>query len=382
MPSSGLPARTFSASIVSSAAVASSERAEQHSEKRPPIACNHRFMSHLRTSFEKHATLAHPGRPERCRSAPAPSTPDGAPGPRTQRRTPAIHAGSALALAAMLACVSGGANLGTADSQQLNASLRRVDAPTAPLERDALATIAGAGTERIELAVVFPPGLDPARPHPILITQVTADARSNVAALNAYVPAALEHGYVALTAQATPWPDAGHDTILHRYASIRAALRWLASEIPGSERWPIVLAGFSGGAKISQALAFSLMLEQRRVVGVFLGGCNEDHSRVLLGEFPSVEEPFSAIAYYLSVGRDDRIAPPASVRAVAASLRAAGAGAVELSVYAGEHRLDARDLSRALRWFHTRLEQPDTRPGPPLAAPRSHAIDNAHAPTG
>ena len=311
-------------------------------------------MSHLRTSFEKHATRTHAGRPERCRGAQAPSTPDGAASPRERRRARVKHAGYGLALAALLACVPGETNLGTAQPRQLNASLRQLEVPTEPLERDALAASAGAGTDRVELAVAFPPELDRAHPHPILITQVTAETRSNVAALSAYVPAALEHGYVALTAQAQPWPHAGHDTILHRYASVRAALRWLAGEIPGSERWPIVLAGFSGGAKISQALAFSLMLEQRRVAGVFLGGCNEDHSRVLLREFPSVARPFSQLAYYLSVGREDRIAPPASVRAVADSLRAAGAGTVELSIHPGEHRLDAQDLSRALRWLHPR----------------------------
>lgn len=258
----------------------------------------------------------------------------------------------------LIACVPGKTSGAPHQLLQVHPRVRQLEVPTERLERDALATIAGVGTERVEVAVAFPPGLDPARPHPILITQVTADARSNIGALSAYVPAALEHGYVALTAQAKPWPAAGHDTILHRYASLRAALRWLAGEMPGSERWPIVLAGFSGGAKISQALAFSALLEQRPVAGVFLGGCNEDHSRVLLQQFPSVARSFSRLAYYLSVGRDDRIAPPASVRAVAASLRAAGAEAVELSVHAGEHRLDPRDLSRALRWFGAQLERP------------------------
>jgi hypothetical protein len=44
---------------------------------------------------------------------------------------------------------------------------------------------------------------------------------------------------------------------MHRYASVRAALRWLASEVPQSEGWPIVVVGFSGGAKVRQILAFS-----------------------------------------------------------------------------------------------------------------------------
>jgi predicted esterase len=311
-------------------------------------------MSHHSTSFEAHATPAHVERPERCRSSSAPSTPDGALQPRLRRRARTSHA-TCLALATVLACAPRGTDDGTRQPRQLNASLRHLHVPTAPLERDALATIAGVRTDRVELAVALPPTIGTAQTHPILVAQVTADARSNVDALSAYAPAALEQGYVVLTAQATPWPAAGHDTVLHRYASLRAALRWLAGELPGSEHWPIVLAGFSGGAKISQVLAFSSMLERRRVLGVFLGGCNEDHSRVLLGEFPSLAEPFSHIAYYLSVGREDRIAPPDSVRDVASSLRAAGAGAVEVSVHAGEHRLDARDLSRALRWFRSRL---------------------------
>jgi len=37
-------------------------------------------------------------------------------------------------------------------------------------------------------------------------------------------------------------------------------------------------------AKISQVLAFSLSLEGRRVAGMYQGGCNEDHTRVLLAE--------------------------------------------------------------------------------------------------
>jgi predicted esterase len=112
-----------------------------------------------------------------------------------------------------------------------------------------------------------------------------------------------------------------------------------------------VLAGFSGGAKISQVLAFSLTLEGRRVAGVFLGGCNEDHSQLLLREFPAAKERFSHIAFFLSGGEEDRIAPPAAVRDVADNLRRSGVQRLELSLHRGGHRLDRRDLSKALRWL-------------------------------
>jgi predicted esterase len=94
-----------------------------------------------------------------------------------------------------------------------------------------------------------------------------------------------------------------------------------------------------------------LSLEGRRVAGVFLGGCNEDHSRLLLREYPALEERFSQMAFFLSVGEEDRIAPPAAVREVAGHLRRSGAQRLELSVHRGGHRLDAQDLDKALRWL-------------------------------
>lgn len=224
---------------------------------------------------------------------------------------------------------------------------------TLPLERAALAEIRSIDAERVALAVGFPKGFEPARSYPILVTQVTANhRRSNIEELARYAPTALELGYVVLTAQSVRWPARDEDdTIVHRYASLRAALRWLGREAPGSAGWPVVVAGFSGGAKISQALAFSLMLEQRRVLGVFLGGCNEDHSHVLLGEFPALRERFAQVAFFLSAGEQDAIAPPAAVGSVAQQLRASGARHVEVATHARGHYLDTQHLGRALRWF-------------------------------
>jgi predicted esterase len=257
---------------------------------------------------------------------------------------------------AIALCACGTTSAGT-PPRLPDAALRRVETSTVPFESAALAELPSMRSDRVELAVAFPDRFDAAQQHPILITQVTADrARSNIDELPAYAPTALAAGYVVLTAQGIPWPTtAQSDTLAHRYASVRAALRWLAGEVPQSERWPIVLAGFSGGAKISQVLAFSLTLDGRRVAGVFLGGCNEDHSRLLLGEFPTVKDRFSQIAFFLSVGEEDRIAPPDSVREVAEHLRRSGVQRLELSVHRGGHRLDVRDLSKALGWLRARL---------------------------
>lgn len=266
-----------------------------------------------------------------------------------------------IVLCAVAAWACGAANHGSPRPAERDERVRHVEVPTEPVERAALADVSAIRSDRVELGVAFPPGFNPAQQHPILITQVTADHyRSNISELGAYAAAALEQGYVVMTAQGIPWPeDPSDDTLIHRYASVRAALRWLAGEAPQSKLWPIVIAGFSGGAKISQVLAFSLTLEHRRVAGVFLGGCNEDHSRVLLREYPSVRESFSQIAFFLSAGTDDRIAPPASVRSVAEHLRGSGVKRLELSEHPGGHRLDTRDLSRALRWFKTQIDHAD-----------------------
>jgi predicted esterase len=261
----------------------------------------------------------------------------------------------ALCAAVLWAC---GAGTSSAPSRtEPVAGLRRVEIATLPIERSALAELPTLSPDRVELAVAFPNAFDPTQEHPILITQVTADRfRSNIDELPMYAPAALADGYVVLTAQGIPWPQGeGSDNLMHRYVSVRAALRWLAGEIPQSERWPIVIAGFSGGAKISQVLAVSLMLEQRRVAGVFLGGCNEDHSGLLLGQYPAVKDRFSHIAFFLSAGRQDRIATLEAVHSVADGLRRSGVEQLELSVHPGGHQLDKQDLSKALHWFQAQL---------------------------
>lgn len=288
--------------------------------------------------------------------------PNRSPRPRVGERAPVVRALAAcelsmrtVAVAAFTLCACA-TSAGMLPAPPRRPDLRHLQAPTVPVEQTALAEMPATRSDAVELAVAFPEHFDPAREYPILITQVTSNpGRSNVAEVEAYAPTARALGYVVLTAQAIPWPTIDQsDTLAQRYASVRAALRWLAREVPASERWPIVLAGFSGGAKISQVLAFSLSLEGRRVAGMYLGGCNEDHSRVLLAEFPTVKERLSQMAIYLSVGEEDRIAPPSAVREVADHLRRSGVQHVELSVHRGGHRLDPRELSKALRWLRAR----------------------------
>jgi hypothetical protein len=267
----------------------------------------------------------------------------------------------ALAVCVLAGCASGGSGVrssappGSAESQQVK--VRRVEVATSPEEGAALAQLRALRSDRVEVALALPEHFDAAREHPVLLTQVTADAyRPNIAELSEYAPIALAQGYVVLTAQGIPWPrGTGGDTLLHRFVTASAGLRWLSSEIPQSAAWPIVIAGFSGGAKISQVLAVSLLLERRPVAGVFLGGCNEDHSPLLLARYPAVKERFSHIAFFLSAGNDDNIAPLSAVRAVAEGLQRSGVERLQLSEHPGGHRLSPRELDKGLRWLREQI---------------------------
>ncbi|HVZ32802.1 MAG TPA: hypothetical protein VG963_10270 [Polyangiaceae bacterium] len=276
---------------------------------------------------------------------------------RGWRRARRWLAWRALVVSVLAGCASGGSGVRSSAPPELAAhqqvKVRRVEVATSPEERAALAQIPALRSDRVEVALAVPEHFDAAHAYPILLTQVTADAyRPNIAELGEYAPIALARGYVVLTAQGIPWPrGTGGDTLLHRFVTASAGLRWLTGEIPQSAAWPIVIAGFSGGAKISQVLAVSLLLERRPVAGVFLGGCNEDNSPVLLAQYPAVRERFSHIAFFLSAGNEDNIAPLSAVRAVAEGLQRSGVERLRLSEHPGGHRLSPRDLDKGLGWL-------------------------------
>lgn len=119
-------------------------------------------------------------------------------------------------------------------------------------------------------------------PWPILIISATVDA-SNIELLHAYKEAALAAGWVILAADAPAKPK--EDNTDRRLALIDAALDYLAAHWPDSKNWPSAAGGFSGDAKRSGFVAGWLMKQQRRVLGILMGGCNEDTATMALDRF-------------------------------------------------------------------------------------------------
>lgn len=254
---------------------------------------------------------------------------------------------------ALVACADTPAVITDKNRESGTSNVTIVQIPTLPDERKILSTLPSLDPNLVEVAVAFPERFDPDKRYPVLITQVTVDRYlPNIENMEAYRETALANGYVVLTAQGKPWPATmEEDTRQHRYVSLRAALRWLEQQYPASRDWPLVLAGFSGGAKMVQPLAAVLLAENRHVIGLFLGGCNEEFTGEIMKTFPQVRDAYASMDFFLSAGGNDIIAPPRVVRRVARRLEKAGAENVYFSRYHGGHDLNTNDLDKALKWF-------------------------------
>jgi hypothetical protein len=206
------------------------------------------------------------------------------------------------------------------------------------------------GYEIGEAAIALPAGFDPETPHPILVTCVTGDRHlSNIEEMDKYWPTAIKEGWVVVTGWADPHPK--RDTKGYRRAVTVAALRKLAEFIPESTAWPIAVGGFSGGAKNSALIAAYLQQEDYRIIGLFMGGCNQDMaSRVMRRTSPD-KKAFSRIPIFLSTGEDDQISTPEDAVNVMNSLKKSGFAHVKAETYPGAHRLHTGHLPEALGWF-------------------------------
>ena len=96
--------------------------------------------------------------------------------------------------------------------------------------------------------------------------------------------------------------------------------------------------------------AANMMRQQDTVIGVFMGGCNEDRATTGL-ELSRPGPKFLDVPMFLSNGRQDSIAGPAEGQKVKALMEQTGFRNVRLEIYNGPHRLDTNQLRAALEWF-------------------------------
>jgi len=202
----------------------------------------------------------------------------------------------------------------------------------------------------IKGAIAIPPRFHLRTPWPILIVSVPSGG-SSTKAVQGYTNIAFRQGWVVLAGDG-PSVTVEEDTVQWGWAMLSSVLDHVTRSWPPTKPWPVACAGFSGGAKRSGTVAAAMMKEGYHVIGIFMGGCNED--RASLGwQLYQPGERFKQMPIFLSNGASDPIAGPQPAAAVANSMRQNGFTKLRVETYGGGHRLNDEHLRLALEWFQS-----------------------------
>ncbi len=195
-----------------------------------------------------------------------------------------------------------------------------------------------------------PANFDPRKSWPVLVPCSTSDfKRQNRDDLvQFYQRVGLAEGWVLLAGDGPQ--HARNDTAAWRLAMTLAAIDALHNSFPGSEKWPMACAGFSGGAKGAGSIAPVLARNGCRIIGIYLTGVNQDY---LSGGYARSQPgtDFLSTPIYVSAGHDDRIATLEQQYDVAGSIKRTGFNRVRIGTFRGGHEVNDAQTSIALRWF-------------------------------
>ena len=195
-----------------------------------------------------------------------------------------------------------------------------------------------------------PANFDPRKSWPVLVPCSTSDfKRQNRNDLvQFYRRVGLAEGWVLLAGDGPQ--NARNDIAAWRGAMTLAAIHALHRSFPGSEKWPIACAGFSGGGKGVGYVAPLLARNGCRISGIYMTGANEDH---LSDGYARIQPgaDFLNTAIYISAGRDDRIATVEQQYAVAGLIQRTGFHRMRIGTFHGGHEVNDAQTSIALRWF-------------------------------
>ena len=252
-----------------------------------------------------------------------------------------LHAGSVAAIAGSL--TFGGVAFSPG-------STVKADVPLSAQEKS-LATQGGNVVPHNAVAMLATPSnFDPRKSWPVLVVCSTSDfKRQNRDDLvDFYRRVGLAEGWLVLAGDG-PQP-ARHDTGAWRGAMTLAAINALHRSFPGSDKWPIACAGFSGGGKGVGLVAPLLAKNGSRVSGIYITGANQDqlsegYARVAPGA------SFLNTPVYISAGRDDRIATVEQQYNVAGSIKRTGFQRMKIGTFHGGHEANDAQTSIALHWF-------------------------------
>jgi len=252
-----------------------------------------------------------------------------------------LHAGSVAATAGSLTFA------GVAFSP---GSTVKANVPLSAQEKSLAAQGGNAVPPNAVAMLATPSNFDPGKSWPVLVVCSTSDfKRQNRDDLvDFYRRVGLAGGWVLLAGDG-PQP-ARKDTGAWRGAMTLAAIDALHRSFPGSDKWPIACAGFSGGGKGVGLVAPLLAKNGSRVAGIYITGANADQ----LSEGYARVGPgagFLMTPVYISAGRDDRIATVEQQYNVAGSIKRTGFQRMKIGTFHGGHEVNDAQTSIALGWF-------------------------------
>jgi hypothetical protein len=195
-----------------------------------------------------------------------------------------------------------------------------------------------------------PANFDPRKSWPVLVICSTSDfKRQNRNDLvQFYRIVGLHEDWVLLAGDGPQ--NARNDTAAWRGAMTLAAVAALHHSFPGSEKWPVACAGFSGGGKGVGYVAPLLAKNGCRLAGIYITGANEDH---LSDGYARIQPggSFLNTPIYISAGHDDRIATVEQQYTVAGSIKRTGFNRMRIGTFRGGHEVNDGQTSVALSWF-------------------------------
>lgn len=202
------------------------------------------------------------------------------------------------------------------------------------------------------VGVAVPDRFDPSRPCRVLVVSATSDGNaSSIDHARQYMKEALARGWVVMAADGPNGETPAKHSNTWRWSLLRAGLEEMQRAWPLSHSWSYATAGFSGGAKRSGYIAALLAEADYPVIGMFLGGCNQDMASEGLKDYGPKRSTFLRVPIFISNGTEDKVSTVQHAQQVRDSVRATGFKEVRLETYAGGHGLHEAHVDLALGWF-------------------------------
>ncbi len=226
----------------------------------------------------------------------------------------------------------------------------RAEVPLSPLQQRYVSEGGNAVPPHAVAVLALPAGFDPQKSWPVLVVFSTSDEKiqNRDDLVNIYRSIGLAEGWVLIAGDGPQLPR--NDTSGWRIGMTLAALDALHRSFPGSTKWPVACAGFSGGAKRAGLLSPLLAVGGYRIAGIFLTGLNDDTLSQGYQKYKPGAD-FLRTKVFFSSGASDRTAPLLQQNAVKASMQRTGFSNIRQETFAGRHSVKRTHVAAALRWF-------------------------------